>query len=51
MVRQAVLPFKLKRTDEQTTARSGLTLYAGFLENREDPRQGDVRLTGFLFRI
>lgn len=36
MVRQAVLPFKLKRTDEQTAARSGLTLYVEFLKNRED---------------
>lgn len=32
MVRQTVLPFKLQRTDAQITARSGLTLYAEFMQ-------------------
>lgn len=31
MVRQTILPFKLERTEERITARSGLTLYAEFL--------------------
>lgn len=31
MVRQTVLPFKLERTEERITARSGLALYAEFL--------------------
>ena len=32
MVRQNVMPFKLKRTDEKITARSGLALFAEFFE-------------------
>lgn len=32
MVRQSVFPFKLKRTDEKITARSGLALFAEFFE-------------------
>ena len=31
MVRQTILPFKLERTEERITARSGLTLYAEFM--------------------
>ena len=31
MVRQTVLPFKLERTEERVTARSGLVLYAEFM--------------------
>ena len=31
MVRQTVLPFKLERTGEKITARSGLVLYAEFM--------------------
>jgi hypothetical protein len=30
MIRQTVLPFKLKRTEERATARSGLAIYAEF---------------------
>jgi hypothetical protein len=30
MIRQTVLPFKLKRTEEKVTARSGLAIYAEF---------------------
>ena len=32
MIRQTVLPFKLERTEEKVTARSGLALYAEFME-------------------
>lgn len=32
MIRQTVLPFKLKRTEERITARSGLALYAEFMQ-------------------
>jgi hypothetical protein len=32
MVRQTVLPFKIKRTEEKITARSGLALFAEFYE-------------------
>lgn len=32
MVRQTILPFKLERTEERITARSGLALYAEFLK-------------------
>jgi len=32
MVRQNVMPYKLKRTDEKITARSGLALFAEFFE-------------------
>ena len=32
MVRQSVFPFKLKRTEEKITGRSGLALFAEFLE-------------------
>ena len=32
MVRQTVMPFKLKRTEEKITARSGLALSAEFFE-------------------
>jgi len=32
MVRQSVFPFKLKRTEEKITARSGLALFAEFIE-------------------
>ncbi len=32
MVRQSVLPFKLKRTEEKITARSGLALFAEFFQ-------------------
>jgi hypothetical protein len=31
MIRQTVLPFKLKRTEERVTARSGLVLYGEFM--------------------
>lgn len=31
MIRQTVLPFKLKRTEERITARSGLAIYAEFM--------------------
>lgn len=34
MLRQTVLPFKLERTDDQITARSGLTLYAEWMRAR-----------------
>ncbi len=32
MVQQSVLPFKLKRTEERMTSRSGLALYAEFMK-------------------
>ena len=32
MIRQTVLPFKLERTEEKVTARSGLVLYAEFMK-------------------
>src|SRR5450759_5285397 len=32
MIHRSVLPFKLKRTEERITARSGLTLYAEFMK-------------------
>ena len=32
MMHQSVLPFKLKRTEEHITARSGLALYAEFMK-------------------
>jgi hypothetical protein len=32
MIRQTVLPFKLERTEEKVTARSGLALYAEFMK-------------------
>ena len=32
MIRQTVLPFKLERTEEKVTARSGLALYGEFME-------------------
>ena len=32
MIPQSVLPFKLKRTDDRITARSGLALYAEFMK-------------------
>jgi hypothetical protein len=32
MIRQTILPFKLKRTEERITARSGLALYAEFMQ-------------------
>ena len=32
MIHQSVLPFKLKRTEERITARSGLALYAEFMK-------------------
>ncbi|MBW2040349.1 MAG: IS1380 family transposase [Deltaproteobacteria bacterium] len=51
MIRQTVLPFKLKRTQEGITARSGLALYAEFftamgveaLIDRHLPRPGSGR--------
>ncbi len=51
MIRQTVLPFKLKRTEERITARSGLALYAEFLQamkvetliDRHFPRPGSGR--------
>src|SRR5665811_1992264 len=32
MIHRSVLPFKLKRTEERITARSGLALYAEFMK-------------------
>jgi len=32
MIPQSVLPFKLKRTEDRITARSGLALYAEFMK-------------------
>ena len=32
MIRQSVFPFKLKRTEEKITARSGLALFAEFFD-------------------
>ena len=32
MIPQSVMPFKLKRTEEHITARSGLALYAEFMK-------------------
>jgi hypothetical protein len=32
MIRQTVLPFRLERTEEKVTARSGLALYAEFMK-------------------
>ena len=32
MIHQSVLPFKLKRTEDRITARSGLALYAEFMK-------------------
>ena len=32
MIHRSVLPFKLKRTEEQVTARSGFALYAEFMK-------------------
>ncbi len=51
MIRQTVLPFKLKRTEERLTARSGLALYAEFMQamkvesliDRHFPRPGSGR--------
>ncbi|MDI6810024.1 MAG: IS1380 family transposase [Candidatus Eisenbacteria bacterium] len=51
MIRQTVLPFKLKRTEERITARSGLALYAEFIQamkvetliDRHFPRPGSGR--------
>jgi hypothetical protein len=51
MIRQTVLPFKLKRTGERITARSGLALYAEFMQamkvesllDRHFPRPGSGR--------
>ena len=51
MVRQTVLPFKLERTEERVTARSGLVLYAEFMEamgveglvDRHMPKPGSGR--------
>src|SRR3990172_4513445 len=51
MTRQTVLPFKLKRTEERLTARSGLALYAEFIQamrvesliDRHFPRPGSGR--------
>jgi hypothetical protein len=37
MIQQNVLPFKLKRTEERITARSGLALYAEFMEAMRVP--------------
>lgn len=51
MLRQTVLPFKLERTEEKVTARSGLVLYAEFMRamgveslvDRYMPRPGSGR--------
>jgi len=51
MIRQTVLPFKVERTEERVTARSGLVLYAEFMRgmkleeivNRCMPRPGSGR--------
>lgn len=51
MIRQTVLPFKLERTEEKVTARSGLALYAEFMKgigleelvDRYMPRPGSGR--------
>jgi len=51
MIRQTVLPFKLERTEERLTARSGLALYAEFMKgmkveelvDRHMPRPGSGR--------
>lgn len=51
MVRQSVLPFKLERTEERVTARSGLVLYGEFMEamgveglvDRHMPKPGSGR--------
>jgi len=51
MIRQTVLPFKLKRTEEKITARSGLVLYEEFMRamgvealvGRYMPRPGSGR--------
>lgn len=32
MIQQTVMPFKLKRTEERMTPRSGLVLYAEFMK-------------------
>lgn len=37
MIQQNVLPFKLKRSEERITARSGLALYAEFMEAMRVP--------------
>lgn len=51
MIRQSVLPFKLERTEEKVTARSGLVLYGEFMKgiglgaivDRHMPRAGSGR--------
>src|SRR4030043_2205773 len=51
MIRQTVLPFKLEKTEEKVTARSGLALYAEFMKgmgleelvDRHMPRPGSGR--------
>jgi hypothetical protein len=51
MIRQTVLPFKLEKTEERVTARSGLALYAEFMKgmklgelvDRHMPRAGSGR--------
>ena len=51
MIRQTVLAFKLEKTEEKVTARSGLALYAEFMKgtgleelvNRQMPRPGSGR--------
>ena len=51
MIRQTVFPFKLERTEEKVTARSGLALYAEFMKgmrveelvDRHMPRSGSGR--------
>lgn len=56
MIRQTVLPFKLERTEERITARSGLVVYAEFMRamgtdrliDRHMPRPGSGR--GFAAR-
>jgi len=59
MIRQTVLPFKLERTEERVTARSGLVLYGEFMRamgvealvDRHIPRPGSGRGFGAMSYI
>ena len=54
MIRQTVLPFKLEKTEERITARSGLAVYAEFMKgigleelvDRHMPRPGLILTQG-----
>lgn len=46
MIRQTVLPFKLERTEERVTARSGLALYAEFMKGMKLEELVDRHIPG-----